>query len=71
MIGWHRVEPVLTYAFREASMNPSVDEIVRQHVEASKRFRRSIRGNPAKARAFLIKAGILSKDGKRLAKRFR
>ena len=52
-------------------MTASVAEVVREHIKTSKRFRRSINGDPAKARAFLIKAGILAKDGKKLAKRFR
>jgi hypothetical protein len=52
-------------------MAPTVEQIVKEHLAAAERFRRSIRGNPAKAREFLIKAGILTKDGKKLAKRYR
>lgn len=52
-------------------MNATTEEIVREHIAASKRFLRSIRGDPAKARAFLVKAGILTRDGKKLAKRYR
>jgi hypothetical protein len=52
-------------------MTVSSDRIIRQYLEALKRHREETRGKPAKARAFLIKAGILSKDGKKLAKRYR
>ena len=52
-------------------MTPTTDQIVREHVEASKRFRKRIKGDAAKARAFLVKAGILNKSGTRLAKRYR
>ena len=52
-------------------MTPTTEQIVREHLAASRRFRKSIRGNPDKAREFLIKAGILTKDGKKLAKRYR
>ena len=51
-------------------MAPTVSEIVREHVIASQKLRKEIKGNPAKAKAFLIKAGILNKSGK-LAKRYR
>ena len=52
-------------------MLPTTQQIVKQHIAASRRFRASIRGDAAKARAFLIKAGILNKSGTRLAKRYR
>jgi hypothetical protein len=52
-------------------MIASATDVVREHLAASKRFLQSIQGNPAKARAFLIKAGILTKNGKRLSKRYR
>ena len=46
-------------------------EIVKQHVEASQKFRKSIKRSPEKARKFLISAGILNKKGTRLAKVYR
>jgi hypothetical protein len=49
----------------------SATAIVREHVAASKRFRRSIRGNAAKSKAFLVRAGILNKSGTKLAKQYR
>jgi len=57
--------------FHGAQMSLTTEQIVRQHVAASRRFRKSIRGDAAKARAFLIKAGILNKSGTKLAKRYR
>ena len=51
-------------------MTQTATEVVREHLAASKRFRLSLRGNAPKARAFLIKAGILTKNGKKLAKRY-
>lgn len=48
-----------------------VDAIVREHIAASRELRKELKGKPEKAREFLIKAGILTKDGKRLAKRYR
>ena len=38
---------------------------------AMRRVRRKIAKSPAKARAFLIKAGFLSKSGKELAAKYR
>jgi len=52
-------------------MTATANQIVREHVDASKRFRASVRGDAAKARAFLIKAGILHKGGKKLTRRYR
>ena len=49
----------------------AVDEIVIQHVKASQKFRKSIKGSPEKARTFLIGAGILNKKGTRLARIYR
>jgi hypothetical protein len=56
-------------------MVDSVDQIVRRYRQASAKLRRE-HNTPAKARAFLVKAGILerhreSANGVRLAKRFR
>ena len=56
-------------------MTQSVEQIVRQHLKASRKVLRD-NNTPAKARAFLLRAGILVKDrksanGVRLAKRFR
>ena len=52
-------------------MTGSATKVVREHVTASKRFRQSIRGNATKSRAFLVRAGILSKNGTKLAKHYR
>jgi hypothetical protein len=52
-------------------MTATATQIIREHVDASRRFRASVRGDAAKARAFLIKAGILHKGGKKLTKRYR
>ena len=51
-------------------MTRTATQVVREHLTASKRFRLSLRGDPHKARAFLIKAGILTKNGKKLTKRY-
>ena len=56
-------------------MVQSVERIIRQHRQASRKVLRD-HNTPAKARAFLVKAGILVRDrksatGVRLAKRFR
>ena len=55
--------------FQEKTM--TVDEIVKQHVKASQKFRKSIKQSPEKARKFLISAGILNKKGTQLAKVYR
>jgi hypothetical protein len=52
-------------------MTASTTKVVREHVAASKQFRQSIRGDVAKSKAFLVKAGVLSKNGTKLAKRYR
>jgi hypothetical protein len=44
--------------------------IIKEHRKAAKELRKEHR-DPEKARAFLIRAGILTKSGKRLAKRYR
>jgi hypothetical protein len=54
---------------------PSVEQVVRDYRKASRKLRREIRDR-AKARAFLLRAGIIEKHksspgGFRLAKRFR
>ena len=56
-------------------MAPSVEQIVKRHLQAARRVRLENR-DPAKARAFLLRAGIIEKsksspNGVRLAKRFR
>ncbi len=49
----------------------AVDEIVKEHVKASQKFRKSIKKSPEKARKVLIGPGILNKKGTRLAKSYR
>jgi hypothetical protein len=56
-------------------MTQTVEQVVREYRKASRKFRRDMR-DPAKARAFLLRAGIAEKsksspNGIRLAKRFR
>ena len=56
-------------------MNSSSEQIVRGHLKAAKKVRRENR-DPAKAREFLLRAGIAeesksSPSGIRLAKKFR
>jgi len=41
----------------------TVDQIVEEHLKASNRLRKKLRADPAKARDFLIRAGILNKKG--------
>jgi hypothetical protein len=48
----------------------TVSEIVREHRAGMKRLREKFK-DPAEARKSLIRAGILTKSGKRLAKRYR
>jgi hypothetical protein len=56
-------------------MTQSVEQIVREHMRVARKVRSENR-DPAKARAFLLRAGIAEKSksspgGIRLAKRFR
>ena len=44
--------------------------IVKEHRAAAAQQRKE-HSDPKKARAFLVRAGILSKSGKRLSKRYR
>lgn len=62
-------------AHNHVEMTQSVEQVVRQYRMASKKVLRE-NNTPEKARAFLVKAGILVKhaaspNGVRLAKRFR
>jgi hypothetical protein len=52
-------------------MSATVNNVVNEHVRASRRFRKAVKGDAARARAFLVRAGILDKSGTRLAKRYR
>ena len=49
----------------------TVDEVVKEHLKASKRLRKAIEHSPKKAKELLILAGILDKNGTRLARRYR
>ena len=49
----------------------TVSAIVKEHLKASRKVRKSLRGSPAKAKRFLIRAGILNKNGTDLAARYR
>jgi hypothetical protein len=71
---WLKVEIALLKA-DNSRMAQTVEEIVRDYDRASKLLLRE-KNTPAKARAFLLKAGILEKsarspNGVRLAKRYR
>ncbi len=46
----------------------TVREIVKEHVKASDELRKSLRGSPVKIRKLLIEAGVLNKNGTRLAR---
>ena len=46
-------------------------EEVRREIKAMRKAGKEIASSPAKARAFLIKAGILAKNGKGLAAKYR
>jgi hypothetical protein len=48
----------------------SANTIVKEHRAAATLQRKAL-ADPKKARAFLVRAGILAKGGKRLAKRYR
>jgi hypothetical protein len=57
-------------------MMPSVEQVVRSYMKASAKLAREHRGNPKKAREFLIRAGIIEKhksspNGVRLVKELR
>jgi hypothetical protein len=52
-------------------MSATVSQIVSEHVKASRQFRKAVKGDAARARAFLVRAGILNKSGTKLAKRYR
>jgi hypothetical protein len=56
----------MTYGYSSMTM-----EDARREIKANRAAARKLMATPAKARAFLIKAGILSKDGKSLAPRYR
>jgi hypothetical protein len=45
--------------------------MVREHLAASKRMRKTTLRSKMSARKFLVRAGILTRDGKRLAKPYR
>lgn len=49
----------------------TVASIVKEHTKASRAVRKSFKGSPAKAKAFLIRAGILNTHGTQLSKRYR
>jgi len=48
----------------------SPTSIVKEHRKAAKEQRKMLR-DPEEARKFLIRAGILAKDGRRLARKYR
>ncbi len=49
----------------------TVNEIVEEHVKASKELRRSLKGSPDRVRTLLIRAGVLNKKGTKLARQCR
>jgi len=44
------------------AVNKSVEQIVEDYRRASEAFRRKVQQDPAEARAFLIRAGVLKPD---------
>jgi hypothetical protein len=46
----------------------STEKMVTEHLKASERVAKRVLGSKKKARAFLVRAGILKKKGKGLAK---
>jgi hypothetical protein len=52
-------------------MRTKPKDMVRTHLEASQIAAKDILKSKAKATAFLVSAGILEKNGKRLAKPYR
>ncbi len=49
---------------------PTTACIVREHRIAARRLRKKLQ-DPKEARKFLVRAGILAKGGRKLAKRYR
>ncbi len=49
---------------------PTVTAIIKEHRDAAKQQRKKLQ-DPKEARKFLIRAGILTKSGQQLAKRYR
>ena len=60
----------MTRGRRGAMSKATSTTIVEEHRAAATRQRKAL-ADPKKARAFLVRAGILEKGGKRLAKRYR
>jgi hypothetical protein len=54
---------------REVQM--TVSAIVKEHLKASRKVRKSFQESPENARQFLIRAGILNKKGTGLSARYR
>ncbi len=48
----------------------TVTAIIKEHRDAARQLRKKL-ANPREARKFLVRAGILAKSGRRLAKRYR
>ena len=55
----------------DTCMTMTTREIVKEHQEASKRVMKKATRTKSSAREALAKAGILTKDGQRLAKPYR
>jgi len=49
----------------------TVEEIVAEHIKASREVRASFKASPQEAREYLIRIGYLKKDGKKITKRYR
>ena len=49
----------------------STEKMVKEHLKASKRVMKKALASKKSARAFLVRAGILKKNGKGLAKPYR
>ena len=65
MIGWHlAMEGVAMTVITPAEQSKKLVELLRKEG-------RALKDDPRKARAFLVRMGVLDKSGKRLAKRYR
>ena len=56
---------------QEHFQHQTTTEMVAEHRKALRELRKTYEGSPQKARALLVRMGILEKDGRRLARRYR
>ena len=69
---WHQFNRnAMLWREQKMSKMMTVSEIVKENEQAMKRAGKRARRSKETARAFLVRAGILDKSGKRLAKPYR